>query len=263
MRASASPALLAGLGLAAAFWPVLRWFAAGSMDASNDSPGLLAAATAACVIWRAPSVRVLDQPLALPIILVVLYAGMAAWGMPPAALSLLAATAIAATASAYRLGTRMDLALLALVLLSLPLAASLQFYGGYPLRIVAGDLSVAMLRMHGLGVVRESAMLVWGDTLVAIDAPCSGIKMLWAGLYLACTLAASYRLGAARTVAAGAGAFAIVIVANAVRASSLFYTETGLITMPSWAHEGIGVICFAAAAAAIFGSVRWLAGAAK
>ncbi len=166
------------------------------------------------------------------------------------------ALALAALASAFRLGKRLDLALLALCVLALPLAASLQFYFGYPLRVLAGELSVAMLRMGGIAVVRDGALLAWDGKLISIDAPCSGVKMLWAGLFLACALAAGVRLSAARTMAAVALAVVIVIAANAVRAGSLFYLEAGLVSMPAIAHEGIGVVCFAGAALAIMFAVQ-------
>ncbi|MES2351171.1 MAG: archaeosortase/exosortase family protein [Pseudomonadota bacterium] len=235
-----------------ALWPVWIWFAAGSADASNDFSGLLAAATVIVVLWRAPAARPLSHPLALPAALLALYALGAAAGISPSAGAVLAALALAALASAWRLGRRMDGALLALCMLSLPLAATLQFYCGYPLRVVAGNLSAALLRMNGIAVMREGATLAWDGQLIAIDAPCSGIKMLWAGLYLACALAASHRLPAARTIAAAAMACLVVVLANALRAAALFYIESGLVILPPWAHQGVGVVCFIAAALGIF-----------
>jgi exosortase/archaeosortase family protein len=110
---------------------------------------------------------------------------------------------------------------------------------------------VAMLRMNGIAVAREGAMLAWNGQLIAIDAPCSGVKMLWAGLYLACALAASYRLPAVRTMAAVALACAVVVAANAVRAAALFHTEAGLLQLPPWSHQASGVVCFIAAALVI------------
>jgi len=45
--------LLAALCLAC--WPVLLWFAMGTLDGSNDSAGLLAAAAAAAVLAFSPA----------------------------------------------------------------------------------------------------------------------------------------------------------------------------------------------------------------
>lgn len=258
MNAPPFPLLLAALCVA--FWPAWIWFAAGSADASNDYTGLLAALTAAVMVWRAPAARPVAHALALPAALVAVYAIGAATGIPPVAGALLAALALAALASALRLGRRLDAPLLALCVLALPVAAGLQFYFGYPLRVVAGELTVMMLRMNGLAVVREGAMLAWDGQLLAIDAPCSGVKMLWAGLYLACALAASYRLSAARTLLAAALACLVVVGANAVRSAALFHTEAGLLIMPPWTHQASGVLCFIAAALAIYAGVRQLQG---
>jgi len=252
------PLLLTGMCIA--FWPVWIWFANGTVDGSNDSAGLLAAATAVAVVWRAPKSNQLAYPLALPACLLALYALATAAGVPAPVCALPAALALAALASALRLGRRMDIALLSLCLLALPLAASLQFYVGYPLRVVAGTLSVAMLRMNGIAVVRDGAMLVWDGQLISIDAPCSGVKMLWAGMYLACALAVSYRLSMARTLAALAMAGAVIVAANAVRAAALFYLESGLIHLPPWGHQATGISCFIAGALGVLLCVRSLQG---
>lgn len=250
---------LGAMGLA--LWPVWPWYARATLDGSNDPAGLLAAATAAAVVWRAPARAPVAWPLLAPALLLMLYALMTAAGLPPAAGAMVAAFALCALASAWRLGRRMDLALLSLVLLALPLSATLQFYAGYPLRVLAGTLSAAMLRMGGLPVVREGAMLAWDGQLVAIDAPCSGVKMLWAGMYLAAALSASYRLPALRTVGAMAIALAVVVLANAMRAASLFYTETGIVQLPGWTHAGTGVVCFIAGALCILMGTRAMEGA--
>lgn len=243
-----------------AVWPVWIWFVGASLDKSNESASLLAAATALIVVWRAPPLPAVRWPLALPALLLAAYAIATACGVPPASGALPAFAALAALASAWRLGRRLDAALLGLCLLALPLAASLQFYLGYPMRVMAGTLSVAMLRMSGIGVVREGAMLAWGDQLISIDAPCSGVKMLWAGLYLACALALSHRLSTWRTMAALALGCGVIVAANALRATALFYSESGLARLPEWGHQATGVVCFAGAAGAIFYGVRQLAG---
>jgi exosortase/archaeosortase family protein len=195
----------------------------------------------------------------LPAALLATYIIATAAGMPPALGAVPAAATLAALASAYRRSCRLDVALVALCVLALPLAASLQFYLGYPMRAVAGTLSAFLLGMGGLGVVRDGAMLAWDGQLISIDAPCSGVKMLWAGLYLSCALAANYRLGALRTLAALAVSIAAIIVTNAVRACALFYMESGLIPLPGAAHMAIGMVCFVAAALMIFAGTRQLA----
>ena len=39
----------------------------------------------------------------------------------------------------------------------------------------------------------------------------------------------------------------MVIAANVVRATALFFKETQIVALPDWTHTGIGVVLFAAA----------------
>ena len=249
---------LLALAMLAAFWPVLAWYARGSADASNEASGLLAAATALLLVSRAKPASGVRHPLVLPGVLLALYiaATLAAW--PIALRAVLAFLAVAALASACRLGKRLDLPLCALALLALPLAASLQFYCGYPLRVLAGSLSAALLQLNGFDVVREGAVLVWGAQTVAIDAPCSGVKMLWASCYLASALAALFRFSALQSVAALLLALTAVIAANAIRAAALFYIETGLLSLPPWSHDAVGLVTFLFAAIVIVWGMEWI-----
>ncbi|MGW8394208.1 archaeosortase/exosortase family protein [Pseudoduganella sp. HUAS MS19] len=247
----APPFILLLAALCLACWPVLLWFARGTLDGSNDSAGMLAAAAAGAIVAFAPKREVVPRPLLLPCACLAAYLAATACLVPVPARSLLLALAVTALASSYRLGKRFDVPLFALCILALPFAATLQFYLGYPLRVIAGDLSVFLLRMNGIAVAREGAMLAWHGQLVSIDAPCSGVKMLWAGLLLASALAGAVRLSPLRTAAALTLAVIAVVVANAIRATALFYVETGIVHLPASAHDAIGIFSFAAAGAGI------------
>jgi len=144
-----------------------------------------------------------------------------------------------------------------LLLLALPVVASLQFYLGFPMRAVVAKLAAPMLQINGFAVVAEGASLNWNGDPILIDAPCSGVKMLWTGFYLTCALAWYYKLNAKRTSLACAAALAAIIIGNTFRAAALFYVESGAakLTLPDWTHEGVGVVVFAATAIAI----AWLA----
>jgi exosortase len=246
--------LLAALFLAC--WPVLLWFASGTLDGSNDSAGLLAAAAAAAIVAMAPKRKAIAHPLLLPCVFLAIYLAATVCRVPVPARSLVLALAVTALASSLRRGKRFDIALFALCVLALPFAATSQFYLGYPLRVIAGDLSACLLRMNGIAVAREGAMLAWQGQLVSIDAPCSGVKMLWAGLLLASTLAAAVRLSALRTAAALALAVVAVVAANAIRATALFYMEAGIVHLPESAHGAIGIVSFAAAGVGILFTTR-------
>ena len=66
---------------------------------------------------------------------------------------------------------------LGLLWLSLPLVPSLQFYLGYPLRMLVASLAAPILRLAGFAVVQEGTCLNWAGQLIWIDAPCSGVRM--------------------------------------------------------------------------------------
>jgi len=173
--------------------------------------------------------------------------------LPPLPRAAIAVTTIAATVSAMRFGRRLHLGVWGLLLLALPVVASLQFYLGFPMRAVVAKLAAPMLQINGFAVVAEGASLNWNGDPILIDAPCSGVKMLWTGFYLTCALACYYKLNAKRTALAWAGALAAIIIGNTFRAAALFYVESGAanLQMPEWTHEGVGVVVFAATAITI------------
>jgi exosortase/archaeosortase family protein len=133
---------------------------------------------------------------------------------------------------------------------------SLQFYLGYPLRIVSGETAARLLNLAGFPAIREGALLNWRDHAVFIDAPCSGIKMLWAGMLLALALSALRGLGPGRTLGLAVVAFGAVVAGNILRTTSLFFLETGVVRGPAWAHSAVGIATFAAVAVLI----AWLGG---
>ena len=239
------------LTLIAAFWPVWHWYALRASDASGEAWELLALATAALFVFlRRDETAPQRMRLGLPVLLLLIYAASYAF-LPPLLRAALAMSALAAACSAIWFGQRLHLALWGLLLLSLPLIASLNFYLGYPLRVIAGVVTAALLQMNGLAVIREGTLLNWDGQLIAIDAPCSGVKMLWAGLYLCFTLAAFLRLDGRRTALLSLLTLAAIVLSNILRATALFYVETGLAALPKQWHAGIGVVVFLMTALAI------------
>lgn len=233
--------------LSTACWPILVWYGRGSFDGSNEPWGLLALATAAWRLWRVPPAAPPNRPFAMPTAFLLLYGVATLAGLPVSLRAIAAALAMAALGSACRLGRRLDLPLLALALLALPLTATLQFYAGFPLRLLAGGLAVVLLQANGLSVVLDGAVFLWDGRQIAIDAPCSGIRMLWAGLYLMAAASALFRFNSRQTLLAAALTLALVIAANAIRAAALFYLESGLLPLPAWTHEAAGMSVFVAA----------------
>ena len=257
MRPSKRTLVLAAL--IAATWPVWRWMCHRFADGSGDTWELLAALTAIAVLVRdrdsQPSVANLSIPAAFLLVYAASYSCLS-----PLPRGILAMAAVGAAISALWYGKRVEVALCGLLLISLPVMASLNFYLGYPLRVAAGSITEVLLQMNGVAAFREGAQLQWNGQSIAIDAPCSGVKMLWTGAYLSFSLAALMRLSALRTVALALLSVVVVILANAIRATSLFYVEAGILEGPELLHDAIGLVMFAFAAVAVFALARKLGG---
>ncbi len=243
-----------------AAWPAWRWWVARVRDGSDEPWGVvaLAALVLLCVRdARHPVSRVhLGLLAAANVALAVAHPLL-----PPlvhAALCVLCATTLlarASTGSAFHLPTWL------LALLSLPVLASVQFYLGYPLRLVSGALAVPLLQLQGLPAVREGVDLRLGSAVVQVDAPCSGARMLWVGLFLAVVLAHTLRLDTKRTLLTCMLAALAVVLGNGLRVSALALVETGRVTGPAWLHEGVGAGTFVLVAFTILAAASWVRGA--
>jgi len=245
-------ALILLLVQAAAFWPVWRWVAARIGDGSGDGAALAACALALCIPGSPRGSLAGGSgpyfPFALATTLTLAYAVSAVWG-PPLLSAAIAFCALLVGWSAWRWRRSPHPAALGLVLLALPALPTAQFLLGFPLRVVAGEIAARLLAFGGLAVERQGAVLRYGDRLVAVDAPCSGVHMLWTALLLALGLAALGRFDGRRTALLAAYAGGLALGANALRAAALFLPESGLVALPEGGHVGVGVVTFALAAA--------------
>jgi exosortase/archaeosortase family protein len=82
---------------------------------------------------------------------------------------------------------------------------------------------------------------------VLVDAPCAGIGMLWVGSYTAAVLSYLNRAAGPRTAFNALAAGLVVLGANILRNTALFFPEAGLVHWPAWSHEAIGLAAFATA----------------
>lgn len=244
-----------------ALWPVIRWYALRMQDPSDAPAGLLAlAAVVICVTrdlreWRKGN-RIRGG-LKWPTLLMGLYA-VTYHSLPPLLRAMIAFTALGATLTAFAGRPKGRWGLYGLIILALPLQASLQFYLGYPLRVMAGTLSMGMLRMSGFAVGLEGNQFLWGTTQVQIDAPCSGTNMLWMALFIATAMAAVYRLGWRQTGLLASMAAGLSIGANACRMSALFVLKTLPMEYPSWLHSLVGQVAFLGASILLIGLLHQL-----
>lgn len=235
----------------AAFWEVWHWYVTRAVYSWDQPWGLLALVAALALLFasRKPLPKE-DRPLLLPTLLIVFY--FATYLVfPPLARAGIAFTALAVTLTSLRFGKHFHPGLFGLFCLSLPAIPTVQFFGGYPMRVVVAQLTAPILRLGGFIVVPEGTCLNWAGKLIWIDAPCSGIKMLWVGLFLTFVLLCLYELPLFKTILLMPLVLLVIIAGNVFRAVALFYLEAGVLQMPSWGHEYAGLVAFALQAVAI------------
>lgn len=234
-----------------AFWPVWRWYVERITDGSDEPWGIVALATAIMFLMRQGKpgeVKVLTLGCASA--LVTLYA-LSFPFLPALVRAILAVLTLSCTLSAFYLGRSLHLGILGLLLLSLPLIASLQFYLGYPVRFLTTEIAARIISLTGHAVIAEGTCLRWLGDLISVDAPCSGIKMLWTGLYLNFTLACFRGLGSLRTWLTYSLSMFVIFLGNLLRTVVLFYGEAHILSFPLWGHQGVGIAAFLVVALAI------------
>lgn len=224
-----------------AFWPVWRWYVLRMSDGSDEPWGLAALLVGGAFLWRErKALRLTPTGIAVAAALLLIYA-ISFPTMPALVRAGLALVVIASLS-----GTLLrHLPIWGLFALSLPVIASLQFYLGYPLRVGTAIVSQSTLNVFGLGIEREATQLLWNGTTIGVDAPCSGIQMLWVGMLLTLSLCAAKRLPWKPTLLCSLAGFVLIILGNANRATLLFIKESGMIRLPEWTHSGIGLVIFA------------------
>ncbi|ADO68898.1 archaeosortase/exosortase family protein [Stigmatella aurantiaca] len=232
------------LGLQAlAGWSSWVWYAQRMRDGSDEPWGLLALLAMGLVLPRGAR-HPLEQRDLVGLAAVNTALVLTSPWLPPllrAAGCVLSVTALVSrmtTGRAFHVGTWL------LALLSLPVLSSVQFYLGYPLRLLAATLASPLLNLLGVPASREGLSLRIGSQAILVDAPCSGARMLWVGLFLAVTLACLLRLGTRRTLLTCGLAVGAILLGNALRVCALTLVEGGHLAGPSWLHDGVGVTSF-------------------
>jgi exosortase/archaeosortase family protein len=242
---------------AAALWTHWRWAAARVVDGSDDPLGLVALAVLVVAVLRLapslrgePRVRWLAAALAASIV-----STAAVFVLPPLAGALLAAVALACGLAAFMPAQRPVLPLAGLALLALPLVSSLQFYAGYPLRVVTAEASTWLLRAGGWAALRSGASMVVDGRLILVDAPCSGVQMAWMAYFCACTVALAVALPDRRFLRRLPWVGLIVLAGNALRNTVLVALQArGGVSEAL--HQGVGLAALALVCAGIVAVVR-------
>jgi len=231
---------------AAALWPAWTWAAARLADGSDDPLGLAAIAVLAVAVVRlAPQLRREPSMPWLAIAAALAAASTAVLATGPALLgALLAALSLAAALRAFMAIGTPSLALAGLAVLALPVVSSLQFYAGFPLRVITAEASTRLLDVLGFAAERQGSAMVVDGRLVIVDAPCSGVQMVWMAYFCACTVAWWARLPDRVFATRVAGVGLVVLIGNVVRNSVLVGLEARG-TAPAGLHEAVGTVVLA------------------
>jgi exosortase/archaeosortase family protein len=217
-------------------------------DGSDEPCGLLALLTA--VLFACISKQQSKEIPWLACVPLATY-GILFGALPALVKAMLAVLTLTLLLSHQFFGKKIHLGLLGLLLLSLPLIASLQFYAGFPIRVLTTKIVAQLIGISGEPVAAAGTSLLWRGDIISIDAPCSGIKMLWGGLFVAFTLSCFGKLNNFQTWLAYFSSSLIIFAANVCRAYILFFTESKLVWAPSWFHPFAGVFFFALATLSI------------
>lgn len=247
-----APAALWLALLAAALAPTWGWMARRLLDGSDDPLGILAVAALGLLAWR--SRRALRAAPRLGWLLAALAGALlsaALQGALPALLTaLLALLALGAGLVAVLPAGIAPAPVLGLSVLSLPLLASLQFYAGYPLRVLTAEASRWLLAPW-FAVERSGTALQVDGRLVIVDAPCSGVQMLWLAYFTACAVALHAGHGNRAFLARLPLVSALVLAGNVLRNTVLVAAEGSGHRLAGAAHDAVGLAVLALVCLAI------------
>lgn len=259
-RFDALPAL-AWLALqAAALWPHWAWAGARVADGSDDPLGLAALVLLMIAVGRlAPTLRANPRPAWLALALAASgVATVAAQAAPPLFGALCAALALVAGLRAFMPAGHATLPLAGLAVLALPLLSSLQFYAGYPLRVVTAQASTWVLQALGMAAQRSGTAMQVEGRLVIVDAPCSGVQMVWMAYFCACAVGALRATNERAFMRRLPWVGVLVLAGNVLRNSVLVGLEATLPAVPEAVHQGVGAVVLALVCTAV---VAWMRGA--
>lgn len=245
------PDFAAVLLVALSFWPVWIWFIERFNDKSDEPLGLLALLTFVAVYFSRtrPENLCSSNKISLkPVIALIAFYVLANNQLPALIKAAIAVTCLVLVLRATIGRGRMFAGDWFLIYLSLPLVASFNFYAGYPLRLLCAQISTVVLNVLGMRVSQEGTLLGFGGNLVQIDAPCSGIKMMWLALYLMALFLSHFKVGTGRALLLLATAVVAAVVANTARVILLFLIEMHIFEIPpgndELVHQLIGLATF-------------------
>lgn len=232
--------------LALALWPTWWWMGQRMADGSDDPLGLLALVALGGLLWQhrrqlraAPRLGFQAAALTGAVLTTALHQQL-----PDLVVALIGLLSIAAGLIAFLPARVATAPVLGLSVLSLPLLASLQFYAGFPLRVVTAELSRWLLSIAHT-VERTGSSLVVNGQLVIVDAPCSGVQMAWLGYFTACVVALATSQSTKTFLLRLPVVGVLVLLGNVLRNTVLVAMQASGTALPGWGHEAVGLVVLA------------------
>lgn len=244
-----------------ATWPSVAWAVRRLLDDSDDPLGIVALGALGLALWHARP-RFARSPRIAPMgvaATLVVASDFPLAAMPDLVRALLASIAVVMALAAIADPDEPIAPYAGLAILALPLLSSLQFYAGFPLRVVTAEASRWLLTAAGSEVVRVGTALIVDGHLVLVDAPCSGVQMAWVGYFTACVTAWMFRVSNRAFVARLPLVSATVLAGNIVRNTVLVAAEADRVEMTDAMHAAVGLLAFAGVAtiiAAVYARAR-------
>ncbi len=225
-----------------ALWPTWWWMGQRMTDGSDDPLGILALAAMPMLLFvYRHQLRATPQPGLQVIALVGLVLTTALQhSLPDLLVALMGLLSLAAALLAHLPAQVATAPVWGLSVLSLPLMASLQFYAGFPLRVVTAEHS-AWLLSWAYTVERTGSSLVVDGQLIIVDAPCSGVQMAWLGYFTACSVALLNRIGNQAFLMRLPIVGVLVLLGNIVRNTVLVAAQASNHPLDNAAHQAVGL----------------------
>ncbi|VAW75506.1 hypothetical protein MNBD_GAMMA12-1918 [hydrothermal vent metagenome] len=238
------------VGVLLATWPTIAWYHSRMTDGSDNNWGIFSLIIALLISFLKPTALMQKTNFSIELrkihYLLAIYIISMSLSIYPMIQAVIVVMLYSCVLSQFNRSTKISPGLVGLLFLSLPLFASLDFYCGYPLRIIIGIASSFILNLQGVGVNLEGVNLVLGNKVIMIDGPCSGIKMMWTGSLMVFSIVAYYNLTLKQSFRLAVIAFTSILIANILRICALFYIETTQLNAP-WLHDAVGLVCYFAA----------------
>lgn len=225
-----------------ALWPSAVWMTKRMSDGSDDPLGLLAFGILGLLLWqhRHELCSTPNRFCLLSSLTLTLTATLAQARLPALLYSLLAMLALAVTLLDFLPSRVAKMPVMMLAVLALPIMSSLQFYAGYPLRVITAEVSQWLLSLF-YQVNREGCTLLIEGRLVMVDAPCSGVQMAWLGYFCAATMALWQQLRNQQFLLRLPFVGLLILCGNILRNSVLVALQASSLGVPEWLHQGVGI----------------------